>query len=364
MSSPLSIETTGESIEEAIAKGLAELKVEPSQVIVEVLEEPSAGMFGLPGRLARVRLQVLSFPKPVYDAPPPTPAPPEPPIELPRPPRVEAPPRQEPSEQRAERPERESRPERADRPQGERAPRADRPDRPERANRSERPQGESGTGERRERPQGERRDRPQGERRSERPARPPKREFQNEFPDYMDVDDEEVPVLIQAAEVPEEEWDDEASIGRVVLNELLTHMDVHAHIAVRRAEAGEQGESTPWVLDIAGSNLQRLVGRRGETLASLQYITRLITSRELQRRSEIIVDVEGYKARRAASLHALALRMADEAVRTSRTIPLEPMPPHERRIIHLALRGRQDVVTKSVGEGVARKVTIVPSSQA
>jgi spoIIIJ-associated protein len=180
----------------------------------------------------------------------------------------------------------------------------------------------------------------------------------------MDVDDEEVPVLTQTPEIPEEEWDDEASIGRVVLNELLSHMDVRAHIAVRRAEAGEQGESTPWVLDIAGSNLQRLIGRRGETLASLQYITRLITSRELQRRSEVIVDVEGYKARRAASLHALALRMADEAVRTSRTIPLEPMPPHERRIIHLALRGRQDVVTKSVGEGVGRKVTIVPSSQA
>ncbi|MBK9751491.1 MAG: Jag N-terminal domain-containing protein [Chloroflexi bacterium] len=349
MSSPQSIETTADSIEEAIAKGLAELKVGPSQVIVEVLEEPSAGMFGLPGRPARVRLQVLSFPKPVFDAPPP---PPPPPVE---PPRVEAP--RPAAEPRAERPERESRPERTERPERtDRPDRSNRGERSDRGNRGDRPGG-------RERPQGERRaDR--NEERRDRPPRPPKREFQNEFPDYMDVDDEEVPVLTQTPEIPEEEWDDEASIGRVVLNELLSHMDVRAHIAVRRAEAGEQGESTPWVLDIAGSNLQRLIGRRGETLASLQYITRLITSRELQRRSEVIVDVEGYKARRAASLHALALRMADEAVRTSRTIPLEPMPPHERRIIHLALRGRQDVVTKSVGEGVGRKVTIVPSSQA
>lgn len=348
MSSPLSIETTGESIEQAIAKGLAELKVEPSQVIVEVLEEPSEGMFGLPGRLARVRLQVLSFPKPTYD-PPPAP-----------PPIPQAPPDSERAQSRQSRPEAEAPRERDSR--GER--RAERPERSERndanarTERTERPDRGSRP-ERRERPSGE-----GSEERRERPPRPPKRDFQSQYPDYMDdVNDEDVPVLIQAEEVPEEEWDDEASIGRVVLNELLSHMDVRAQIAVRRSEAGEQGESTPWVLDIGGGNLNKLIGRRGETLASLQYITRLITSRELQRRSEIIVDVEGYKARRAASLHALALRMADEAVRTNRTIPLEPMPPHERRIIHLALRSRPDVVTKSIGEGVARKVTIVPSSQ-
>jgi len=337
MSSPLSIETTGESIEQAIAKGLAELKVEPGQVIIEILEEPSESMFGLPGRLARVRfvrLQVLSFPKPVYEPPPVVTAPPEDRLILP-----------------------ESRPE---------PPR--REDRPERTNRTDRPERPAQSTERTEAPRREdrpaRAPRPERENRAERPPRPPKRDFQTEFPDYMDVDDEDAPVLIQVEEIPEEAWDDEASIGRVVLNELLTHMDVQARIAVRRAEAGEEGESTPWVLDITGVDLNRLVGRRGETLASLQYITRLITSRELQRRSEVIVDVEGYKARRAAALHALALRMAEESVRTNRTIPLEPMPPHERRIIHLALRGRQDVVTKSVGEGVSRKVTIVPSSQA
>ncbi|HVU12717.1 MAG TPA: R3H domain-containing nucleic acid-binding protein, partial [Phototrophicaceae bacterium] len=71
-----------------------------------------------------------------------------------------------------------------------------------------------------------------------------------------------------------------------------------------------------------------------------------------------------YKARRAQSLHALALRMADEAIQRNHVVTLEPMPPHERRIIHLALRARADVVTRSVGEGAARKVTIVPSSQA
>jgi spoIIIJ-associated protein len=106
--------------------------------------------------------------------------------------------------------------------------------------------------------------------------------------------------------------------------------------------------------------LSELIGRRGETLASLQYVTRLITSRELQRRANIVVDVAGYKRRRTMKLNELARRMADQAINQKRTITLEPMPPYERRIVHLALRDREDVLTKSVGEGQSRKVTIVP----
>lgn len=186
-----------------------------------------------------------------------------------------------------------------------------------------------------------------------------------EMPAYLDLDaeDEELTFLSDSDEVPEGEQDEEAAIGKVVLTELLERMSVRARVIVRRAKPGDQGESAPWILDVNGSNLNRLIGRRGETLAALQYVTRLITSRELQRRAEVIVDVEGYKARRARTLHSLALRMAAEAVERNRTVTMEPMPPHERRIIHLALRGRTDVTTKSVGEGAARKVTIVPRAQ-
>jgi spoIIIJ-associated protein len=189
----------------------------------------------------------------------------------------------------------------------------------------------------------------------------------SDTPTYMDVeseDEEELTYLSDSDEVPENEQDEEAAIGKVVLTELLERMSVRGRVIVRRAKPGEQGEAAPWILDVNGSNLNRLIGRRGETLASLQYVTRLITSRELQRRAEVIVDVEGYKARRARTLHSLALRMAAEAAERGRMVALEPMPPHERRIIHLALRGRTDVTTKSVGEGPARKVTIVPRSQA
>ncbi len=106
--------------------------------------------------------------------------------------------------------------------------------------------------------------------------------------------------------------------------------------------------------------MNRLIGRRGETLSSLQYIIRLISSRRLQRRANIIVDAAGYKSGRSDRLRGLAKRMAKQAVEQGRTITLEPMPPNERRIIHLTLRGREDVITRSVGEGRTRKVTIVP----
>ncbi len=283
------VEATGESVEEAIASGLAELGVGPTEVIVEVLEEPSRGVFGLGAHPAKVRLQLLTVPK--------SPAAPPPVVE---------------KEVKIERPA------------------------------------------------------------SPPPARKPvvKEEMDEEAPaprqkpatDY-EVSEDDAELLVEGEEVAESEQDDEAQIAKVVLGEILDKMSVNARIVVRRARASEPDEAVPWVLDVVGGNLTRLIGRRGETLASLQYITRLITSRELQRRSEVVVDISGYKARRAQTLHALALRMADEAVERDHVVTLEPMPPHERRIIHLALRDRDDVVTRSVGEGAARKVTIVPSSQ-
>jgi spoIIIJ-associated protein len=145
-----------------------------------------------------------------------------------------------------------------------------------------------------------------------------------------------------------------------VLAELLEKMSIHKAMIVVRHSTDGDGENNPWLLDITGTDLNVLIGRKGETLSALQYITRLIASRELQHRANIIVDAAGYKARRSRMLRDLAIRMADQAVRSKRVVALEPMPPYERRIIHLALRNRSDVQTKSVGEGGSRKVTIVP----
>lgn len=75
-----------------------------------------------------------------------------------------------------------------------------------------------------------------------------------------------------------------------------------------------------------------------------------------------MVDVEGYRARRERQLRRLARRMAQQAVERGRTMVLEPMPAHERRIIHLELRDHEQVRTESVGEGERRKVTIIPTN--
>lgn len=153
----------------------------------------------------------------------------------------------------------------------------------------------------------------------------------------------------------------EVDVAPDALLELLTLLGIeHARVDVRRAEP-EPGEGEPpLVLNADGEGADALIGSRGKTLAALQYITRLIVGQELQSRANLVVDVQGFKARRAKSLRLLAERLAKQATRTGRRVVMEPMPPHERRVIHLALRDDPNVTTESIGEGDGRKVTIIP----
>ena len=152
-------------------------------------------------------------------------------------------------------------------------------------------------------------------------------------------------------------------IARETLQELLTKMGVKAQVTIRPAEEIPQDEDVPpFILDVMGDDLGVLIGRQGQTLLALQYVTRLIVSREVQRWVSLVVDVEKYKARREKSLRQLAQRMAERVSFNHQPIALEPMPPHERRIIHLTLRDHPIVTTKSIGKGDQRKVTIVPKS--
>ena len=160
--------------------------------------------------------------------------------------------------------------------------------------------------------------------------------------------------------VPEDDLDEDAIVGRQVLSELLVKLGVEAQVSVHLTDDDDEGEEPHWMLNVTGERINRLIGRRGETLSCLQHIVRLICSRRLERRANIIVDVAGYKNGRSNRLRGLANRLAKQAVQQGRTITLEPMHANERRIIHLTLRGRQDVTTRSVGEGRTRKVTIVP----
>jgi spoIIIJ-associated protein len=238
------VEVTGEDVESAVAAGLKELGVQASDVLVEVVEEPSRGVFGIGARPALVRLKLLR---------PSAPPPPEPVAE--------------------------------------------------------------------------------GK--------------------WTDVE--------SATPAPLDGEDgDESTVGKEILTELLNKMGIRASVTAYKQESDRPDDRNPWVLDINGPDMRLLIGRRGETLHALQYILRLMVSRRLQHRANLVVDAGEYKARRSERLHQLADRMADQAVQQGRTMVLEPMPPNERRIIHMTLRSRKDVETNSVGEGNSRKVTIIP----
>ena len=170
--------------------------------------------------------------------------------------------------------------------------------------------------------------------------------------------DEDADVAEAAGQISEEA--EESEIARGTLLELLELMGVEdAEVEARRAEADRDEETAPLVLDIIAPD-DDLVGPRGETLYALQRIARLIVGREQESRTHLVVDVNGFRSRRQQSLRRLARRLANQAVETDRTVVLEPMPPNERRIIHIALRDHPGVRTESVGEGDRRKVTIIP----
>ncbi|MGJ3238898.1 MAG: RNA-binding cell elongation regulator Jag/EloR [Anaerolineae bacterium] len=180
--------------------------------------------------------------------------------------------------------------------------------------------------------------------------------------DDVDDDDDDDDIDSSSSQrVAYEDAPEDAQVAKQVLDELLKRMQITGDVHILRADSTRAGENTHWILNVTGTEMNRLIGHRGDTLASLQYITRLIVSRQLQRRANIIIDAGNYKARRSERLRQLAKRMADQAIRQGRVVTLEPMPPHERRIIHLTLRKRDDVITKSVGEGKERKVTIHPA---
>lgn len=146
-----------------------------------------------------------------------------------------------------------------------------------------------------------------------------------------------------------------------LLSQLVRHMGFEAQVNPSWHEADDNGERY-LLLDIHGHDVSPLIGRRGETLASIQYLVRLMINQRIKRWKNIVVDVEQYKERRVNQLTQLAKRMADQVAQSGRAVSLEPMPANERRIVHLALRDNPSVYTQSSGEGERRKVHIVARS--
>lgn len=149
-------------------------------------------------------------------------------------------------------------------------------------------------------------------------------------------------------------------VARDTVIELLERMKVRADVTAHYGEPDDERSRVPLKVDVRGKDLSILIGPRAETLNALQYIAALIVGKELGRSVPLVVDVEGYRARREQQIRQLARRMADQALKTGRRQVLEPMPASERRLVHIELRTNPAVTTESIGEEPRRKVTILP----
>jgi len=145
---------------------------------------------------------------------------------------------------------------------------------------------------------------------------------------------------------------DATQVVTEVLNTLLGLLGVTGKVKVL-------SNDIPLAFDIQGDDLGILIGRRGQTLASLEYITKLIVTRRLNAWLPLRIDVAGYKNRRRESLQRLAVYLAEQVKAKRSAITMEPMPADERRIIHLTLADNPDVTTHSIGEGENRKVVVL-----
>jgi len=145
--------------------------------------------------------------------------------------------------------------------------------------------------------------------------------------------------------------DDPGILAEDFIMQLCESMKVRATTKVTK-------EEDHWRVDIAGPELGILIGRRGDTLEALQYLTNLAVTKRLPEKTRIVVDVEGYRMRREETLIRLARRLSEKVKRTGSRIVLEPMNPYERRIIHTSLQNEDRIMTLSEGVDPNRRVVI------
>ncbi len=173
--------------------------------------------------------------------------------------------------------------------------------------------------------------------------------IRGEMPDISEEEGEEAIIRVNPIGLPGK---DAIKVVTEILDTLLGLLGVTGKVEILSDEI-------PLDLDIKGDDLGILIGRRGQTLASLEYITKLMVVGRLKAWVPLAIDVAGYRKRRRDSLQRLALYLAEQVKSRRRAITMEPMPADERRIVHLTLADNPDVTTQSMGEGENRKVVIL-----
>ena len=302
-------ESSAKTIEEAISAGLEHLGVSIGEVTIDILEEGSKGLFGLFGsRMAKVRLTLKDQEEEsIWST-------------LTREstvgvreqkvretsPKKEQPVREAPREVRKEETRKEeSRREPAEKKAVERKP-------------------------------------------APKPA--PKQNFEDDYEPRAAAK----PAAPQEPVVPAPQADPASPEGKAqqFLQTLTVLMGVNVSVAVSRDEEGNV------LANMQGDTLGILIGRRGETLDALQYLTSLLVNKGSEQYIRVTLDTENYRAKREEALTRLANRMANRAIKTGRKVVLEPMNPYERRILHSALQSNESVTTHSEGEEPNRHVVI------
>ena len=149
-----------------------------------------------------------------------------------------------------------------------------------------------------------------------------------------------------------------ASTAVETISRILEHAGVNVSRTLRAANDPDSGGP---VIDLEGEDSGLLIGRRGQTLAALQFLVNMIVRKEFGDGVRVVLDVEHYRQRREASLRDMATKVAGRVAQTNRSVTLEPMNAADRRIVHTALTDHSGVTTESSGMGEDRKVTISPA---
>lgn len=348
------VEKSAKTQEEAISAALAELNASISDVTIEVVQEGSKGLFGLFGsRPAVVRVtmkeeeqeddlvaSLLETKKPARKPAPAPKAEPKPEKKAePKPEKKAEKPAETKTEAKAE-PKAEKMPE----PVRRTAPKAEGENAEAKPARQRKPRAPKAEGEENAKPQQPRKKAPKQEKAAEPAEKKP-------LPPKAPAKPIEKPVVTM---IPNEEIvaDSPAGKAQAFLKELTGLMGVEVDIAM-----GTDAEGNVFA-QMTGDTLGILIGRRGETLDAVQYLTSLKVNRGQEGYTRVTIDTENYRAKREDTLIRLANRMANRAVKTGRKVALEPMNPYERRIIHSALQANEAVDTHSEGEEPNRHVVI------
>ena len=302
-----SVESSAKTMEEAISLGLEKLEASIADVTIDIVEEGSKGFLGIGSKPFVVRLTVREESEETDDV-------------------LGAVHLEDAMKEKTEK-----KPARKKQPKAEKTETAEKPEKTEKAEKAEK------------QPKAEK---PVKESKPKAEKKQPKVEEAKEEPVVEQAAGENVPETVMLDPTTPEGKAQEFLLG------LTSRMGVNVSVNARQDEEGNVR------VDMFGDTLGILIGRRGETLDALQYLTSLYVNRGQEGYTRVTLDTENYRAKREEALRRLANRMANRAVKTGRKVVMEPMNPYERRILHSALQQNDAVTTHSEGEEPNRHVVI------